>query len=48
MYSTMGIATGTPPGVGYARKPQEVLKPGDIMETEIAEIGLLRNVIGQG
>ncbi len=40
------IATGTPPGVGYARNPQEVLKPGDVMETEIAEIGLLRNVIG--
>jgi len=40
------IATGTPPGVGYARKPPEVLKPGDVMETEIVEIGLLRNVIG--
>ena len=40
------IATGTPPGVGYARKPPEVLKPGDVMETEIAEIGMLRNVIG--
>ncbi|BAE51631.1 fumarylacetoacetate hydrolase family protein [Paramagnetospirillum magneticum] len=40
------IATGTPPGVGGARKPPEFLKPGDVMETEIVEIGLLRNVIG--
>ncbi|MBI3446056.1 MAG: fumarylacetoacetate hydrolase family protein [Magnetospirillum sp.] len=40
------IATGTPPGVGGARKPPEFLRPGDIMETEIVEIGLLRNVIG--
>ncbi|WP_088345870.1 MULTISPECIES: fumarylacetoacetate hydrolase family protein [Rhodomicrobium] len=39
------IATGTPPGVGHARKPPEYLKPGDVMETEIAEIGTLRNVI---
>lgn len=40
------IATGTPPGVGYARKPPEVLKPGDVMESEIVEIGLIRNTIG--
>jgi 2-keto-4-pentenoate hydratase/2-oxohepta-3-ene-1,7-dioic acid hydratase in catechol pathway len=40
------IATGTPPGVGYARTPAEFLKPGDVMETEIAGIGALRNVIG--
>jgi 2-keto-4-pentenoate hydratase/2-oxohepta-3-ene-1,7-dioic acid hydratase in catechol pathway len=39
------IATGTPPGVGYARTPPEFLKPGDVMETEIAEIGMIRNVI---
>lgn len=39
------IATGTPPGVGNARKPPEYLKPGDVMETEIAEIGILRNTI---
>ena len=39
------IATGTPPGVGNARKPPEYLKPGDVMETEIAGIGTLRNVI---
>jgi 2-keto-4-pentenoate hydratase/2-oxohepta-3-ene-1,7-dioic acid hydratase in catechol pathway len=40
------IATGTPPGIGYARKPPEFLKPGDVMETEIVEIGTIRNVIG--
>jgi 2-keto-4-pentenoate hydratase/2-oxohepta-3-ene-1,7-dioic acid hydratase in catechol pathway len=41
------IATGTPPGVGFARNPPEFMKPGDVMETEIAEIGTLRNVIQQ-
>ncbi len=40
------IATGTPPGIGYARKPPEFLKPGDVMESEIVEIGMIRNVIG--
>ena len=39
------IATGTPPGIGHARKPPEYLKPGDVLETEIAGIGVLRNVI---
>ncbi|WP_052890763.1 fumarylacetoacetate hydrolase family protein [Thermogemmatispora carboxidivorans] len=39
------IATGTPSGVGFARTPPEFLRPGDIMETEIAEIGVMRNRI---
>jgi 2-keto-4-pentenoate hydratase/2-oxohepta-3-ene-1,7-dioic acid hydratase in catechol pathway len=39
------IATGTPDGVGFARKPPEYLKPGDVMETEVRGIGLLRNRI---
>ncbi|HEY3993665.1 MAG TPA: fumarylacetoacetate hydrolase family protein [Ktedonobacteraceae bacterium] len=39
------IATGTPSGVGFARKPPEFLKAGDIMETEIDGIGLLRNEV---
>jgi 2-keto-4-pentenoate hydratase/2-oxohepta-3-ene-1,7-dioic acid hydratase in catechol pathway len=39
------IATGTPPGIGNARKPPEFLKPGDVMETEIVGLGTLRNVI---
>ncbi|MGA7328844.1 MAG: fumarylacetoacetate hydrolase family protein [Rhodomicrobium sp.] len=39
------IASGTPSGVGMGRTPPEYLKPGDVMETEIAEIGAMRNVI---
>lgn len=39
------IATGTPSGVGMGRTPPEWLKPGDVMETEIAGIGAMRNVI---
>jgi 2-keto-4-pentenoate hydratase/2-oxohepta-3-ene-1,7-dioic acid hydratase in catechol pathway len=39
------IATGTPDGVGFARKPPEFLKPGDTMETEVEGIGKLRNRI---
>ena len=39
------IATGTPPGVGHGMKPPVYLKPGDIMETEISGIGVIRNEI---
>ncbi|MGH8711524.1 MAG: fumarylacetoacetate hydrolase family protein [Burkholderiales bacterium] len=39
------ISTGTPPGVGFARKPPEFLKPGDLLETEIEGIGRLQNRI---
>jgi 2-keto-4-pentenoate hydratase/2-oxohepta-3-ene-1,7-dioic acid hydratase in catechol pathway len=39
------IATGTPDGVGFARKPPEFLKPGDVMEAEVEKIGKLRNRI---
>jgi 2-keto-4-pentenoate hydratase/2-oxohepta-3-ene-1,7-dioic acid hydratase in catechol pathway len=38
------IFTGTPPGVGMARKPPVFLKPGDVVEIEIEKIGTLRNV----
>ncbi len=41
------IATGTPSGVGFARKPPEFLKPGDIVEVEIEKIGVLRNRVGE-
>ncbi len=37
------IFTGTPPGVGIARKPPILLKPGDVAEVEIEGIGTLRN-----
>jgi len=39
------IFTGTPPGVGFARKPPIYLQPGDIAEVEIERVGLLRNPI---
>ncbi|WP_136634873.1 fumarylacetoacetate hydrolase family protein [Pseudooceanicola onchidii] len=37
------IVTGTPAGVGMARKPQLWMKPGDVCEVEVDQIGLLRN-----
>lgn len=40
------IFTGTPPGVGFARKPPVFLKPGDTAECEIDEIGTLSNPVG--
>ena len=40
------ISSGTPAGVGYARNPPEFLRPGDLLETEIEGIGVLRNPIG--
>jgi 2-keto-4-pentenoate hydratase/2-oxohepta-3-ene-1,7-dioic acid hydratase in catechol pathway len=39
------IATGTPPGVGFARKPPVFLRPGDVMEVQIEGIGGLGNPI---
>jgi 2-keto-4-pentenoate hydratase/2-oxohepta-3-ene-1,7-dioic acid hydratase in catechol pathway len=40
------ILTGTPSGVGHARKPEPVwMKPGDTCEIEIEGIGVLRNPI---
>jgi 2-keto-4-pentenoate hydratase/2-oxohepta-3-ene-1,7-dioic acid hydratase in catechol pathway len=37
------ITTGTPAGVGFARKPPEFLKPGDVLESQVEGIGTLRN-----
>jgi 2-keto-4-pentenoate hydratase/2-oxohepta-3-ene-1,7-dioic acid hydratase in catechol pathway len=37
------IATGTPSGVGYARDPQVLLVPGDVVEVSITGLGTLRN-----
>ena len=43
------IATGTPPGVGFARKPPVFLRDGDRVEIEIEKVGILRNkVISRG
>jgi 2-keto-4-pentenoate hydratase/2-oxohepta-3-ene-1,7-dioic acid hydratase in catechol pathway len=36
------IATGTPEGVGHSRKPPLWMKPGDLLEVEISNIGTLR------
>lgn len=37
------IATGTPGGVGFARKPPVWLQPGDVIEVTIESIGTIRN-----
>jgi 2-keto-4-pentenoate hydratase/2-oxohepta-3-ene-1,7-dioic acid hydratase in catechol pathway len=39
------IATGTPAGVGMGCTPPEYLKDGDVVETEVEGIGILRNRI---
>ena len=39
------ILTGTPEGVGFARKPPEFLGDGDVMECEIGSLGVLRNTV---
>lgn len=39
------IATGTPGGVGYARKPPVYMSAGDEVEVDISGIGVLRNPI---
>jgi len=39
------FSTGTPDGVGMGRSPQEWLQDGDVMETEIEGIGVMRNKV---
>ena len=39
------VITGTPAGVGYARKPPVFMKHGDTMEVEIEGVGLLSNPV---
>lgn len=39
------IATGTPEGVGFARKPPLWMKAGDEIAVEITRIGVLRNSV---
>jgi 2-keto-4-pentenoate hydratase/2-oxohepta-3-ene-1,7-dioic acid hydratase in catechol pathway len=39
------MSTGTPAGIGYFRKPQVFLKPGDTCEWEISGIGKLVNSV---
>jgi len=39
------VVTGTPPGVGFARKPPVWMKPGDVCEVEVERVGILRNPV---
>jgi 2-keto-4-pentenoate hydratase/2-oxohepta-3-ene-1,7-dioic acid hydratase in catechol pathway len=39
------ITTGSPSGVGYGRNPKVFMKPGDVVEVEVKEIGVLRNTV---
>jgi 2-keto-4-pentenoate hydratase/2-oxohepta-3-ene-1,7-dioic acid hydratase in catechol pathway len=39
------IATGTPSGVGAAMTPPQYLTPGDVVEVEVENIGVLRSEI---
>ena len=39
------LLTGTPAGVGFARKPPVFLKPGDVFEVEVEGVGVLKNPI---
>ncbi|MCP3920578.1 MAG: fumarylacetoacetate hydrolase family protein [bacterium] len=39
------ISSGTPPGVGFARKPPVYIKAGDKMEVEIEGLGVLENPV---
>jgi len=42
------IITGTPGGVGAARKPPVFMQPGDIFEVEIEGLGVLTNSVEEG
>jgi len=37
------LATGTPGGVGFARKPPVWLMPGDVVEVTVEGVGTIRN-----
>jgi 5-carboxymethyl-2-hydroxymuconate isomerase len=39
------ILTGTPSGAGARLDPPRYLRPGDVVEVEIARVGLLRNAV---
>jgi 2-keto-4-pentenoate hydratase/2-oxohepta-3-ene-1,7-dioic acid hydratase in catechol pathway len=42
------ILTGTPQGVGFARKPPVWMKEADQVVVEIEKIGRLENAVGTG
>lgn len=39
------IVSGTPSGIGHAKKPPLYMKAGDVCEVEIEGLGVLRNVV---
>jgi 2-keto-4-pentenoate hydratase/2-oxohepta-3-ene-1,7-dioic acid hydratase in catechol pathway len=39
------IVTGTPGGVGARRNPPVWMKAGDVVEVEVSQVGVLRNVV---
>jgi acylpyruvate hydrolase len=41
------ISTGTPAGVGFARKPPRWLRPGETVRVEIAGLGVLENPVAK-
>lgn len=41
------VATGTPSGVGFSRKPPLYMRDGDVFEIEVPGVGILRNVVTQ-
>lgn len=42
------IATGTPGGIGASRKPRRYLQPGQRVEVEISDVGILSNPVVAG
>jgi acylpyruvate hydrolase len=41
------ILTGTPDGVGVYRDPKVFLRPGDRIEVELGDLGVLANPVGE-
>jgi len=41
------IATGTPAGVGFTRKPPVFMKPGDVVEIDLEGVGTLKNLVSR-
>lgn len=39
------LVTGTPSGVGFARKPAVFMKAGDVCEVAIESVGVLSNIV---
>ncbi len=42
------MTIGSPSGVGFGRDPKVFMKPGDVIEVEIAGIGTLTNPLMAG